>query len=164
MTQPAGVLLRPARAGDAEAGAALHRACWREVYGPLVDPARLEAKLADPAGWVAAWQRQLEVGPPRTVAVAGDELVGFAVAGPTRDPQAPVPTELYALYVRAAWWGTGVGDALMAAAVPPGPCWLFVLEGNARAQAFYRRHGFAADGYGHVYSGFEAWEIRMVRS
>jgi ribosomal protein S18 acetylase RimI-like enzyme len=157
------LLLRRATVADAEAGAALHRACWRETYGPLVDPHRLDAKLADPAGWVAAWERQLAEGPPRTLAFAGEQLVGFAVAGPTRDPDAPAPQELYAIYVREAWWGTGVGDALMAT-LPAGACWLYVLASNSRAQAFYRRHGFEADGHGHVYSGFDAWEIRMVRS
>ncbi len=160
---PEGVTLRPAAPDDAEAGAALHRACWRETYGPHVAADVLEARLANAPGWVAAWREELEVGPPRTVAVAGDELVGFAVAGPSRKPEAPTAQELYALYVREAWWGRGLGAALLEAAVSPEPCWLFVLGANVRAQAFYRRHGFEADGFGHVYSGFDAWEIRMVR-
>jgi ribosomal protein S18 acetylase RimI-like enzyme len=160
---PDGVTLRPATRDDAVAGAALHRACWRETYGPHVDPAVLEARLADPIGWIAAWERQLAVGPPRTLAVADDELVGFSVSGPSRDEEAPAPWELYAIYVRQAWWGSGLGDELMTATVPDGPCWLFVLEANARAQAFYRRHGFAPDGTRHHYAGLDAWELRMVR-
>jgi len=44
-----------------------------------------------------------------------------------------------------------------------GPCWLFVLAENGRAQAFYRRNGFAADGHRQRYAGLDAWEIRMVR-
>lgn len=141
----------------------MHRACWREAYGPHVDADVLAARLANPSGWVAAWEEQLAVGPPRTVAVAGDELVGFAVAGPSRDPDAPAPRELYAMYTRAAWWGRGLGDALMEAAVEPGSCWLYVLEANTRAQGFYRRHGFEPDGFRHHYTGFDAWEGRMVR-
>ena len=46
---------------------------------------------------------------------------------------------------------------------PIGPCWLFVLEGNTRAQAFYRRNGFDPDGHRQLYLGLDAWEIRMVR-
>ena len=141
----------------------MHRASWREAYGPHVGPATLEAALGDAAPWVTAWEQQIALGPPRTLAVAGEEIVGFAVAGPSRDPASPEPNELYALYVRQAWWGTGLGDALIAAALPPGPCWLHVLDANARARAFYRRHGFEADGQRHFYTGLDAWELRMSR-
>ena len=158
-----GATLRRAVADDAERGAALQMQCWREAYAPHVSPDVLEARLADEDPWVEAWRRQLEVGPPRTLAVAGDELVGFAVAGPSRKPDAPTAQELYALYTRAAWWGRGLGDALLEATVAPEPCWLFVLEANVRAQAFYRRHGFEADGFRQLYAGLDAWEIRMVR-
>jgi GNAT superfamily N-acetyltransferase len=160
---PEGVRLRTATADDAEAGAELHRACWREAYGPYVDPDVLEERLADRPRWVAAWERQLADGPPRTLALAGNEPVGFAVAGPSRKDDAPVGQELYALYTRAAWWGRGLGAALLHAVAPSGPCWLFVLEANLRAQAFYRKHGFEADGHGQLYTGFDTWEIRMVR-
>ena len=47
---------------------------------------------------------------------------------------------------------------------PVGPCWLFVLEANVRAQAFYRGNGFVADGHRQLYAGLDAWEIRMVRA
>ena len=56
-----------------------------------------------------------------------------------------------------------MGQALLDVVAPVGPCWLFVLEGNNRAQAFYARNGFVADGHGHRYQGLDAWEIRMVR-
>jgi ribosomal protein S18 acetylase RimI-like enzyme len=161
---PPGVTLRTATADDAEAGAELHLACWREAYGPYVDPEILEERLAGHDRWVAAWERQLSVGPPRTLALDGNEPVGFAVAGPSRKDDAPVDLELYALYTRAAWWGSGLGAALLHAVAPNGPCWLFVLEANTRARAFYRRHGFEADGHGQLYQGFGTWEIRMVRA
>lgn len=163
MTVIAGVELRPASPTDARAGAALHVACWREAYAPYVDAALLEERLADADRWVAAWTRQLVDGPPRVLAEAGGDLVGFAVVGPTRDDDAPAPAELYAMYTRAAWWGTGLGRALWEAVAPDEPCSLWVLEDNARAQAFYRRQGFAADGTREHYAGLDAWEIRMVR-
>jgi ribosomal protein S18 acetylase RimI-like enzyme len=155
--------LRPAVPADAEAGAALHAACWREAYGPLVDAACLEERLADTDRWVAAWRAQLVDGPPRVLAELDGDLVGFAVVGPTRDEEAVAPTELYALYIRAAWWGTGLGETLWDAVRPDAACSLWVLEGNQRAQALYRRRGFVADGARERYAGLDAWEIRMVR-
>jgi ribosomal protein S18 acetylase RimI-like enzyme len=155
--------LRPAVPADAAAGAALHAACWREAYGPLVDGTLLAQRLEDADRWTAAWTKQLIDGPPRVVAEANGELVGFAVVGPSRDEDAVAPQELYALYTRSAWWGTGLGQALWDAVRPDGPCSLWVLEANARAQGFYRRNGFVPDGAREHYAGLDAWEIRMVR-
>ncbi|MFD3704546.1 GNAT family N-acetyltransferase [Nocardia sp. NPDC058658] len=55
-------------------------------------------------------------------------------------------TELEALYVRSAWHGTGVADALIEAAAPGSPCTLWVFADYPRAHAFYRRHGFTDTG------------------
>lgn len=149
---------------DAVACAAMHAACWRESYGPYVDARLLEERLVDTDRWVAAWSRQLASGPPRLLAEADGELVGFAVAGPCRDEEPVTPSELYALYTRASWWGTGLGQALWEAVRPAGGCSLWVLEANARAQAFYRRNGFAPDGAREHYADLDALEIRMVRT
>ena len=155
--------LRTAVPADAAAAAALHAACWLEAYGPYVDTALLERRVGDAALWTAAWTNHLVAGPPRVVAESGGELVGFAVVGASRDEDAVTPHELHALYTRAAYWGTGLGQALWDAVRPDGPCSLWVLEANARAQAFYRRNGFAADGSREHYAGLDSWEIRMVR-
>jgi GNAT superfamily N-acetyltransferase len=160
---PAGVELRPAVPADAEAGAAMHNACWREAYGPYADPERLAERLADTERWVEAWTRQLVAGPPRVLAEADGELVGFAVVGDNRDADAPSPTELYAIYVRAAWWGTGLGQQLWDAVRPEAACSLWVLEDNARARGFYARNGFVPDGARELYGDLGTWEIRMVR-
>lgn len=163
MSLPTGVALRAAVPSDAVAGAALHVSCWREAYGPFVEAALLEERLSDAGRWVDAWTRQLAEGPPRVLADADGELVGFAVVGPGRDDDAPAATELYAMYTRAAWWGSGLGQALWDAVAPDEPCSAWVLEANARARAFYRRNGFVADGAREHYAGLDAWEIRMVR-
>jgi GNAT superfamily N-acetyltransferase len=156
-------LLRPATPADAEAGAAMHRECWREAYGPYGDPARLADRLADVQRWSDAWVRQLAAGPPRMLAEVDGELVGFAVAGPCRDEEPVTPAELYAIYVRAAWWGTGLAQRLWEAVRPEEPCSLWVLEANARARGFYARQGFVPDGARELYDDLGAWEIRMVR-
>jgi ribosomal protein S18 acetylase RimI-like enzyme len=164
VTLPPGVTIRGAVPDDAEAGARLHVACWREAYGPHVDPEVLEDRLADSGRWVEAWRHQLAEGPPRVVAEAHGELVGFAVAGPSRDEDAgSAAQEIYAIYARAAWWGTGLGQELLDRVLPVESCSLWVLEANARAQAFYRRNGFEPDGAREHYAGLDAWELRMVR-
>jgi ribosomal protein S18 acetylase RimI-like enzyme len=155
--------LRRAESADAAAGAALHIACWRDAYAPHVDATVLEQRLADADRWLTAWTKQLADGPPRVLAEADGALVGFAVVGSSRDEDAPTPTELYALYTRAAWWGTGLGQRLWDAVAPDQPCSLWVLEANQRAQGFYRRNGFVADGAREHYAGLDAWEARMVR-
>lgn len=163
MSIPAGVRLRPATVADAEAGARLHRACWQEAYGPITDPALLAARLGDGTGWVDRWRTQVESGPEWVLAVAGDELVGFGIAGASRHDQAPVPDELYALYARSAWHGTGVGAALLERVLGERAAYLWVLEDNARARTFYARQGFVADGVRQPYEPLGAWEVRMVR-
>jgi GNAT superfamily N-acetyltransferase len=66
------------------------------------------------------------------------------------------------LYVHAADHGTGAGQALLEAVVDRvEPTGLWVADPNPRAQAFYRKHGFAADGTAKVEDGVR--EIRMVR-
>lgn len=162
MLLPDGVLLRPATLDDVAAGARLHRDCWREAYSPLVDGEMLAARLENEATWEDAWRAQIEAGPPRVLAARGDELIGFAVAGPNREPELPM-RELYALYVRETWWGTGIGRALLDEAVDDDACSLWVLENNPRARAFYVRNGFAPDGGREHMGWLDAWEIRMRR-
>ena len=164
MTLPEGVRLRWSTPADAEAGAALHRACWRAAYSPLVDRAALEQRLAATEAWDEAWRRSLEER-PRLLAEYAGRLVGFALAGPTRDADAVAPLELWALYTAPDHWGTGLGEALLDAVLPreAGPACLWTLEANARAQAFYRRHGFVVDGGRKRYEPLRTWEVRMVR-
>ena len=56
--------------------------------------------------------------------------------------------ELYRFYVDSRWHGQGVAAGLMAGAMQrarrrgAATMWLGVWERNARAQAFYRKHGF----------------------
>ena len=157
--------LRRARPEDAEACTACHRACWREAYGPLVDPALLAERLADEAGWIERTRAHIAEGPPRWPAVTHeDEVIGFATAGPSRDAVAALARrQLYAVYVRAAWHWHGVGQALLDRALPDGPAVLEVLEDNARAIAFYARNGFVPSGVRRRYAGLDAWALVLVR-
>ena len=124
------------------------------------------------------WQRMIVAVPDRTTSRAG--IVGYAAFGPETDVLgAPWPhplstdgeerrvAELYALYVRPAWWSTGTGRALMdrvlARSVAAGysSVTLWVLRDNQRARRFYERAGFAPDGATNVLTGLgDVLELR----
>lgn len=128
--------IEPLTAGRVTALAACHIASWREAYTTLV-PDHVLAGF-DLARSADTWERRRAEGTHRLpVAFAGSRLIGFAAA---------TDTELEALYVRAAWHGTGVADALIDAAAPGSPCTLWVFGEYRRAHAFYRRHGFTDTG------------------
>ena len=64
--------------------------------------------------------------------------------------------------MHAADHGTGAGPTLLNAVLDSEESVaLWVADPNPRAQAFYRKHGFVADGTTQVEGGVR--EIRMVR-
>ncbi|TCJ99255.1 GNAT family N-acetyltransferase [Nocardia alba] len=131
--------------------AACHIASWREAYNALVPAHILDG--FDLERSAVTWERRRAAGTHRLpVALVGDRLIGFAAgtdspvdARPV-PPRAPTEAELEALYVRSTWHGTGIADALLAAAAPRSPCTLWVFGDYPRAHAFYRRHGFTDTG------------------
>jgi GNAT superfamily N-acetyltransferase len=139
--------------------------CWQETYRGLVsdpvldDPGFLAARERF---WTAALTDPRYRGNRVAVAERDGELVGLAMSGPRLDPWAAWSRQLYVLYVQAADHGTGAGPALLGAVVgPEESVALWVADPNPRAQAFYRRHGFVADGTTQIEGGLR--EIRMVR-
>ncbi len=84
------------------------------------------------------------------VAERDGEVVGFAAAGPSPDPQGA--GELYAINVDPDHWGGGAGRALLGAAQAEldrmgfAESVLWVLPGNARARRFYEREGWTSAG------------------
>ena len=134
----ASVVLRPARADDAETIAEIWRQGWRDghlghVPQELVD-IRTEASFAT---------RSLERIPDATVATVDGAVVGFIMV---------VDDEVEQVYVSSDARGTGVADELMRGAERQvrtnghTEAWLAVVAGNARARAFYERAGWVDEG------------------
>lgn len=72
--------------------------------------------------------------------------------------------ELWALYILSSHYGTGLGQALLDAAIGTAPATLWVAEDNPRARSFYARNGFTPDGTRNVDAAADDLaEIRMTR-
>lgn len=139
----------PATVRDAEALTDLHLDVWEEAYGELIPVEVLRERRRTRADRVVRWRQNIAGGPGRTLLAWDDgQLVGFVSTGPRRDePGAGLPDlEVWALYVRAEVYGRGIGHALLTEAIGSAPAYLWVLDGNRRAIAFYERQGFGFDG------------------
>ncbi|MGK3942152.1 GNAT family N-acetyltransferase [Streptomyces sp. RP5T] len=106
------------------------------------------------------------------VAERAGEILGWACHGPYREGEVRTrDAELYAIYVDARRYGSGLGHALLQESVrrctsAGHPRMLLrVLKGNTRARHFYERHGFSADGAEDPYEvdGVAVPEVRYVR-
>lgn len=130
---------------DAESIARVHVTAWQEAYAHLL-PATFLASL-NVAARAERW-RGIIADPRTTVLVAtiDDVVVGWASAGPGRDPEAPRDRELEGIYVLASTYGSGAGQALLDGVIGDAPAYLWTADDNPRAEGFYRRNGFRRDG------------------
>ncbi|MGO3139322.1 MAG: GNAT family N-acetyltransferase [Galactobacter sp.] len=154
---------------------------WRDTYSEWLSSAeldRIDANLERTVGnWFAAL-KESRLGPVwvATVPAAddGERVVGIASSTPVgTKPEGGPPgggqrldvERDFMIYVDAQWRGLGVAAALAEAALGNASAYLWVLEDNARAQAFYAKLGFVPDGA--VEDLPPEWngvrEIRMVR-
>jgi ribosomal protein S18 acetylase RimI-like enzyme len=194
------VVIRAGSAAYAAQIAAVQRETWFAAYEGVIAPEVIDrVTVPDDGARVRQsfrnrpWQRMLvAVEPGAGASGAGDPdagdpdaggIVGYASFGPETDVlNAPWPhpltadgeggrvAELYALYVRPAWWSTGTGRALMdkvlarSAAAGYRSITLWVLRDNQRARRFYDRAGFAPDGATNVLTGLGGvLEVRYRR-
>jgi len=141
----------------------VHVQVWREAYAGLL-PDEYLARL-DPTFGPRLWRERFGTSSEVSWWLARDEegIVGLCTSGPARDDDAPVPLELYAINVLRRSHGTGVADDLLQHAIGDRAAYLWVLDGNDRAVAFYRRHGFADEGGRKPEPETGAVEIRMSR-
>jgi GNAT superfamily N-acetyltransferase len=140
--------VRRAVPADAAAIARVRVDAWRSTYRGMIPDAYLDGMSAEASE--AHWRRILGAAPGRFsvfVAVAGDEVVGFASGLMLDPPKLGCDAELSAIYVRADRKRTGIGrrltGAVAAAQRNHGATGLltWVIAGNRPARAFYEALG-----------------------
>lgn len=137
----------------------VHWKAWQEAYADLLPQKFLQKRTLEQC------QKRARLYPQDTlVALVDGQVVGFSCYGSSQEEEVG---ELYALYVLADYYGQGIGYQLMQATLEKlqsyQTIFLWVLEGNTRAIAFYEKVGFRFDGVTKtVQLGEEKLEYRMV--
>lgn len=126
--------LRPYTADDEDAAIELWRRTWAQHY-PHID---FNARVG---WWRERWRSELVPACDIMLAETGGELAGFV----TVDPKTHY---LDQIVVAPEHWGSGLARALLDEAKRRSPAGLTLLvnKDNARAIAFYAKHGFTYDG------------------
>jgi GNAT superfamily N-acetyltransferase len=138
------VSIRLANVQDAAAIAHVHVQSWLTTYKGLL-PKQYLASLNE-AERVPLWQEWLTQNISIFVAEIGIRIVGFAAAGPIRDPLAANDAELYAIYLLEEAQGRGIGKHLLNAVAEAlhlkdhTSMIVWVLEQNS-AVRFYEKMG-----------------------
>ena len=165
--------IRRARAEDADAIGRVQVETWRAAYtGLMPDEAVASFDVEERQRmWreglvAAATARQRDARRRGRQAVVGFDI-GRRLS---RDEPAEGVGELYTIYVEPAHWGTGVGRALIERAEESmrasgfAEARLWVLEGNERAERFYRAAGWEHDGRKvDEFQGAEVVELRYSK-
>ena len=140
--------IRKLRPGDdLFAVSRVYEESWREAYRGLLPQEYLNSI---PLG---KWVPYLEqAGRESLLLLEGEKIVGTASCCASRTPELAGWGEIVSLYLLPEYWGNGWGKALLSAAVKQlesmgyRDLFLWVLEGNQRARAFYERMGFHPSG------------------
>lgn len=151
MTQ---LVIREAQIDDADEVAAVHVRSWQVAYRGLMPQELLDGLSIEEraAGWRRFVAEPLPTGLGILVAVRDGAVIGWTSFGSGRDDDGLADGEVYGIYADPSAWSTGVGHALLTAAekviadAGHTRAYLWVLDGNDRADAFYAAHGWIADG------------------
>lgn len=148
------VTVRLAGAADADEIGRIQVETWRAAYAGLMPDEAIEG--FDVASRQRMWQEGLgrtpRPGSATFVVEDSGEVVGFASVGASRDEEAQLEAELYAIYLHPSRWDRGIGRALLQRAEESmrssgfREAVLWVLEGNERGERFYRAAGWEHDG------------------
>lgn len=141
----------------------VHWKSWQEAYADLLPQEFLKNTytLERCQDWAVRYPQNI------LIAVMDDKVVSFACYGSSSQEDLQGAGELYALYVLADYYDQKIGYQLMQAALEKLQSYetvtLWVLEGNARAIAFYEKVGFRFDGVKKTVNlGAERTEYRMI--
>jgi putative acetyltransferase len=126
--------LRRYTTADEAAAIELWRRTWQLAYPQINFEERVE-------WWRERWHDELAVVATIAVAEANGQLLGFVTVD-------PASFDLDQMVVAPEAWGMGIATALMAEAkrISPRGLDLYVNTENARAIAFYVKHGFVIVG------------------
>lgn len=176
---PADFRIEPFAEADARELAAMHMQVWRDTYAGMLSQEYLDGMELEPR--VAHWRKRIGVASARESEAGGvvdgvrflsrlarhvpsGRIAGFCQIGGARDDDAPVAQELGALNVLRDFQGSGVARQLVDATLGDLPAYLWVVDDNLRAQAFYRKIGFALDGGRKRDDELACDELRMLRA
>lgn len=139
--------IREASAQDAALISRIIANSWRGAYQDLIDPVYL-ARLQEEY-WLPSMRAWLSSGRMYGLIAELDGFpVGCVVYGRGRDETHADWGEIVSLYVLPEVMGQGVGGALLTEALSAlkedgyHRVYLWAIEGNGRADGFYRKHGF----------------------
>lgn len=116
---------------------------WKEAYRGLLPQEYLDGI---PAGKWVPYLKQ--AGRESLLLLDGGKIVGNASCCAGRAPELSDWGEIVSIYLLPEYWGKGCGKLLFSAAVEQlesmgyRKLFLWVLESNRRARAFYERMGF----------------------
>ncbi len=146
------MLIRPAQPEDALAVAQVHVRSWQAAYRSLLPDEYLDQLRPEDRAAHYDFSHSDPQKPYTQVTESDGAILGFATTAPARDADYAGLGELLALYVAPESWEQSIGQHLAAAARQRftdegfAGAVLWVLEGNARADRFYRRDGWLPDG------------------
>ena len=147
---------------EIESKSLVHWKAWREAYDDLL-PAEFQETIT-----LERCRFFSQKYPENTlIAIDGMKVVGFISYGNYRDETLQAG-EIIALYVLKDYYGKGIAQKLMKEALSTleqfSEIFLWVLNENKRAIAFYQKMGFTFDGQEKILDlGKPITEIRMVR-
>lgn len=167
------VVFRDAGPGDAAVLAALGAKSFIDAFGPLYEPADLEAFLDNHRE--DKWARELG-DPANAIRIGEADGAAVVYAKLTTPPVMPYEQaadrrayELKQFYVLGPWQGSGIADQLMrwlldtARVRGADDVFLSVFTKNNRARRFYERYGFAVVGQWSFMVGQHADEDYIMR-
>lgn len=141
--------VRTARRDDLPEAASVQAVCFHEIGKGVIASDVLD-QVTGPAtvhATIEEWNRMMDEGVEFHILVdrLDMRIVGVGMARVNSGSDAPTPWELATLHVLPEARRCGASDDLLDACIDDRPAFVWVFADNARAIAFYERHGFTVD-------------------